>query len=265
MVFAEVVDFLVAWLLACLPTLWYCFTLYILSLLFKSGLAELKNVSQWCGKMKGLVGGLCREEKTSLCIRCNPKLCIEFQTFVLRENFVYVWDNNLGALGFGHYESAITHFLFFTFVSEICSVAACGCRLKVAACGCKLKVKPRKFLMFFLVCVLCLFSHHVFFVSIPITYLVISFKGPEYFHNQSCEEVLSRGTSYDNLVIELLLFRTFSGCKCHEYSGMIWHQTPWKRVQCYVKHLGAVSSLCSVQKPTWYLDTSKNMSMLFGF
>lgn len=128
MVFAEVVDFFVAWLSCLLADTLVLFCSNIWSLLIRSGVAEQQNVRQWCGKMKG----------------CNPKLCIESQTFVLRENFEYVWENNLGVFGFGHYESAITNFLFCTFVSEICSVTTRGCRLKV---------KPRKFLMFFPVCV----------------------------------------------------------------------------------------------------------------
>ena len=41
---------------------------------------------------EGACWGLCKEEKTSICIRCNPKLCFETQTFVLREITLYLCE-----------------------------------------------------------------------------------------------------------------------------------------------------------------------------
>ena len=80
MVFAEIVDFIVAWL-SCL----HADTL----VLFCSMYMELV-IQKWCGKNEGACWGMCREEKTSLCIRCNPKLCIESQPFYRERIFVFV-------------------------------------------------------------------------------------------------------------------------------------------------------------------------------
>ena len=50
--------------------------------------AKCKNErSLW----RGFCGGLCREEKTSLCIRCNPKLGIESQ-LLFWERTLYLYE-----------------------------------------------------------------------------------------------------------------------------------------------------------------------------
>ena len=91
----------------------------------------------------GFCGGLCREEKTSLCIRCNPKLGIESQLlFWERTLYLYeriIWEYwSLGIVRVSLYHILCSSYLLV----KICFVIACGR---------KLKVESHKFLAFFLV------------------------------------------------------------------------------------------------------------------
>ena len=150
--------------LACLPTLWYCFALYI------------------CGKMKGLVEGLCREEKISLCIRCNPKLCIESQAFVLSERTLYLcermiwvyWDLSLVRVSLHHLYSLHLSVKF----------------LLVAAHRFRLKVELDKFLVLSCVCVSIFLSTllrsfllfgEIFQMSIIFSQLIVWIATQKYF------------------------------------------------------------------------------------
>ena len=88
-------------------------------------------------------GGLCSEEKTSLCIRCNPKLGIESQLFFWeRTLYLYeriIWEYwSLGIVRVSLYHSLYSSYLLV----KTCFAVACGRRLKV---------ESRKFLEFFLV------------------------------------------------------------------------------------------------------------------
>ena len=109
--------------------------------MWANGVAKCKSErSPW-----RVCGGLCREEKASLCFRCNPKLGIEFQ-LLFWEKTLYLCENNLGVLGFGRLgivRVSLQHLLCFLYLLvKIYSAITHRCGLKV---------KPHKSLVFFLV------------------------------------------------------------------------------------------------------------------
>ena len=81
--------------------------------MWRSSKMWASGVAKW----RGLLGGCARKFLFVLGATPNfvlsPKLCIE------RENFVFVWENNLGVLRFEFSESVLTPFVLSTFVSEI--------------------------------------------------------------------------------------------------------------------------------------------------
>ena len=77
---AEVVDFFVTWLSCLLADTLVLFCSNIWSLLFRN--AEQQIVSQWCGKMKGLVGGCAKKRKLLFVLGATPN-------FVLRPKLLY--------------------------------------------------------------------------------------------------------------------------------------------------------------------------------
>ena len=102
--------------------------------------AKCKNKrSLW----KGFCGGLCSEEKTSLCIRCNPKLGIESQ-LLFWERTLYLYERIIWEYwSLGIVRVSLYHIMYSSYLLvKICFAIAYGCRLKV---------KSRKFLEFFLV------------------------------------------------------------------------------------------------------------------
>ena len=105
-------------------------------------------MSQWCGKMKRLVGGLC--EKISLCIRCNPKLCIESQAFVLRERTLYLCERIIWVYwGLSLVRVSLHHLYYLHLLVKF---------LLVTARRRRLKVESSKFLVLSCVCMSILLS-----------------------------------------------------------------------------------------------------------
>ena len=134
MVFPKAVDFFVAWL----------------SYLLADTLVLFCSIYMW--QNEGACWGVVQRrenfslgKKISLCIRCNPKLCIESQAFVLSERTLYLcermiwvyWDLSLVRVSLHHLYSLHLSVKF----------------LLVAAHRFRLKVELDKFLVLSCVCV----------------------------------------------------------------------------------------------------------------
>ena len=88
----------------------------------------------------GFVEGCAEKRKFLFVLGATPNLVLS-PNFCFEREFIFVWENNLGVLEFGHCESVlIPYYVFFIFVSE-----------NLFCCWSRLKVELHKFLASFLV------------------------------------------------------------------------------------------------------------------